>query len=43
MIKRTTESVKQTVQVVGSVAKEAGTNAYKKIDEISGGNVSVVA
>jgi hypothetical protein len=29
--------------VVGSVAKEAGTNAYRKVDEMSGGNVSVVA
>lgn len=43
VIKRTTESVKQTVHVVGSAAKEAGTNAYNKIDEISGGNVSAVA
>jgi hypothetical protein len=42
VIKRTTESVKQTVQVVGSAAKEVSTNAYKKLDEFSGGNVSAV-
>ena len=31
------------MHVVGSAAKEAGANAYNKIDEISGGNVSAVA
>jgi hypothetical protein len=43
VIKRTTESVKSTALYVGTVASEASTNAYKKVDEFSGGQVTAAA